>query len=270
MDPSRGPGGMYVEESGTPGAPTILFLHGVGQSSREWREHMAKLTGFHCLAPDLPGHGRSSQLSMSSNERVADLLAELIETRAPAGRAHVVGISWGALLVQVLMQRHPERVERSIADGLPLVWPRGSRLLMLGFVTLSTPFLHTRPVVALWRDTHDAADLRVASRRAFWKVMKASLFHLTAATQAPSPTLLVAGEEERYVRPPNAALATLMPHAEAWFVPGLDHCWQRKAPDLHIQMVEAWCTGQPLPSELRREPAPSPAAVERLRAHDAR
>jgi hypothetical protein len=44
------------------------------------------------------------------------------------------------------------------------------------------------------------------------------------------------------IRPADAALATLMPHAEAW------------------------CTGQALPSELRREPAPSPAAVERLRA----
>ena len=56
-----------------------------------------------------------------------------------------------------------------------------------------------------------------------------------------------------------------MPHAEAWFAPGLDHCWQRKAPDLHIRMVEAWVNGQELPSELRREPAPSPTAVERVR-----
>jgi hypothetical protein len=56
-----------------------------------------------------------------------------------------------------------------------------------------------------------------------------------------------------------------MPQAEAWFAPGHDHCWQRVAPDLHIRMVEAWVNGQELPSELRREPAPSPALVERLR-----
>jgi pimeloyl-ACP methyl ester carboxylesterase len=226
---------------------------------------MARLSGFHCLAPDLPGHGRSSHLPLPSNEGLVDLLAELIETRVPAGRAHVVGISWGAFLVQVLMQRHPDRVEQAIADGLPLVWPRGSRPLMLGFCTLSTPFLHTRPVLALYRETHDPADLRLTSRRALWKVWAGSLAHLTAATETPSRTLLVAGEKEGFVRPGNAALTALMPHAEAWYAPGLDHCWQRKDPDLHIRMVEAWCTGGELPSELGRELPPTPAMVERVR-----
>ena len=56
-----------------------------------------------------------------------------------------------------------------------------------------------------------------------------------------------------------------MPHAEARFAPGLGHCWQRMAPELHIAMVEAWCRGQELPRELQPEPEPSPAAVERIR-----
>jgi len=133
------------------------------------------------------------------------------------------------------------------------------------FLTVLSPFLHTRPVMALFRETHDPADLRATSRSAFRRSITDS-FHATAATGAPCPVLLVAGEKEGYVRPADAALATLMPHAEAWYAPGLDHCWQRKAPDLHVRMVEAWCTGQTLPSELRPEPAPSSAAVERLRA----
>jgi pimeloyl-ACP methyl ester carboxylesterase len=170
MDRSTGPGGMYVEESGTPGSPAIVFIHGLGQSGREWREHMARLTDFHCLAPDLPGHGRSGHVPLPSSDRLVDDIAALIATRVPAGRANVVGVSWGAFLIQVLMQRHPERVERAVADGLPLVWPRGVRPLMLTLVTLVAPFLHTRPVLALYRDIVDAADLRVASRRAFWKV----------------------------------------------------------------------------------------------------
>ncbi len=261
---SKDPGGMVVHESGSPGAPAIVFIHGLGQSGREWRGHMAGLTGFHCLAPDLPGHGQSQHLPLPSNERIADLLAELIETRVPSGRAHVVGISWGALLVQVLMQRHPDRVDHAVSDGLPLVWPRGSRPLMLWLVTLVTPFLHTRPVLALYRDIVDAVDLRVASRRVFWKVWAVGLAHLTAATEAPCPTLLVAGDKEGFVRPSNAALAALMPHAEARFAPGLGHCWQRTSPDLHIRMVEAWCTGQELPSELRRESPSSPEMMERV------
>ena len=260
------PGGpMHVEESGTPGSPAILFLHGVGQSSREWREHMAQLSGFHCLAPDLPGHGRSNHLPLPSNDELVDDLAALIETRVPAGRAHVVGISWGAFLVQVLMQRHPDRVERAVSDGTPLVWPRWAKPMVLALAAITTPFLHTRPVLALYRDTHDPVDVRATSRRAWWRTWAVALGHLAAATEAPCPTLLVAGEKEGYVRPADAALATLMPHAEAWYAPGLDHCWQRKAPDLHIRMLEAWLSGQELPSELRPELAPAPEMVEQVR-----
>ena len=266
MDPSRDPGGMYVEESGTPGSPAIVFIHGGGQSGREWHQHMARLTTFHCLAPDLPGHGRSNHLPSASPSEIADLIAKLIETRIPARRASVVGVSWGGVLIHALLDRHPGLVERAVIDGSPpFLLPRGAGLLMALFLTVLWPFLHTRPVMALFRDTHDRADLRATSRRAFRRAIVDSFLHATVATGAPCPTLLVAGEKEGSIRPADAALATLMTHAEAWYAPGLDHCWQRKAPDLHIRMVEAWCTGQALPSELRREPAPSPTAVKRLR-----
>ena len=265
MNPSKIPGGMYVEESGTPGAPAIVFIHGLGQSGREWRRHMADLAGFHCLAPDLPGFGRSNHLPLPSNERIADLLAELIETGVPARRASVVGISSGGMVIHALLDHHHDRVERAIIDGSPPYHaPRVGRGLMRLFMTALSPFIHTRPVMALFRESHDPADLRAASRQAFRRGI-AECFTTFAAIGAPCPTLLVAGEKESRVRPSNAALATLMPHAEARVAPGMGHCWQRTAPDLHIRMVEAWVTGQELPFELRREPPPSPKTVEQLR-----
>ncbi len=266
MKPSTDPVGMYVEESGAPGSPAIVFLHGAGQSCREWRGHMAGLPAFHCLAPDLPGHGRSNHLPLPSQERLVDDIAVLIERRVPAGRAHVVGISWGANLAQVLIRRHPDRVDRVVSDGTLIAWPGGLvRTLLLGFYALMVPFLHTRPVRALYRDIVDAADLRLASRTAYWRAVRQCMEGFDAVTEAPCPTLLVAGEREGYVRPPDAALAAVMPHAEAWYAPGLDHCWQRRAPDLHIRMVEAWCTGQVLPPGLRPELTPKTEAVERMR-----
>jgi pimeloyl-ACP methyl ester carboxylesterase len=258
-------GEMYVHESGTPGSPAIVFIHGAGQSGREWRGHMERLAGFHCLAADLPGYGRSNRLEPVSKERIADLLAELIETRVPARRASVVGISSAGTAIHALLERHPDRVERAVIDGSPPYdAPRAVRALMGLFMTALSPFIHTRPVLALFRDTHDPADLRVASRRAF-RLALAECLTTHAAIGAPCPTLLVAGEKESRVRPSNAALAALMPRATAMFAPGLDHCWQRTAPDLHIRMVEAWVTGQELPPELRREPPPSPKTVEQLR-----
>ncbi len=265
MHPSTNPGGLHVHESGTPGAPAIVFIHGAGQSGREWRGHMTRLGGFHCLAPDLPGHGRSNQLAPASKERIADLLGELIEARVPTGRASVVGLSSGGVLLHALLDRHPERVERAIIDGSPpFDAPRVGRGLMRLFMMALALFIHTRPVMAMFRETHDPTDLGAASPEAFRQAV-AECFTTFAATGAPCPTLLVAGEKERMVRPSNAALATLMPNAKAMFAPGRDHCWQRRAPDLHIRMVEAWVTGHDLPGELRREPPPSPATVARLR-----
>ena len=66
-DTTRGPGGMHVEESGTPGSPAIVFIHGAGQSSREWQEHMRRLSELHCLAPDLPGGSMASRSSCGSS-----------------------------------------------------------------------------------------------------------------------------------------------------------------------------------------------------------
>jgi pimeloyl-ACP methyl ester carboxylesterase len=82
---------LHVHESGTPGSPAIVFLHGVGNSGGMWASHRAGLTGYHCLAPDLPGFGRSNRVPWRSRIHTAELVADLIAHRVPARRAHVVG-----------------------------------------------------------------------------------------------------------------------------------------------------------------------------------
>ena len=265
MSERRSPGGLYVEESGTPGSPAIVFIHGAGQSSREWRQHMDRLPGFHCLAPDLPGFGRSNHLGSATKEHVADVLARLIEERVPTKRASVVGISSGGLHIHALLDRHPDRVERAVIDGSPPYGtPRIGRAIMRLSAYVMAPFIHTRPGAALWRSTHDPDDLRVASRLEFGRVV-GECFGEFAALDAPSPALLIAGEKEGIVRSMNAALAEVLPRGEAWYVPGLGHCWQKADPDLHIRTVEAWVGARELPSELRREAAASPAKVKQVR-----
>ena len=261
--------GVHVHESGAPGAPAVVFLHGAGASGLMWREHMARLAGFHCLAPDLPGFGRSNHLEFLSRAVTADLVAELIATRAPAGRAHVVGLSWGGGIAHALLDRHPGLVDRAVIDGAGVLTWWGGGLILAG-VGVVSPFLHTRPVTALFSriigmDEEGRADLRAASPRAFRRAFVEGFRSGVSRVEigAASPTLLVAGERETAIRPANAALASLMPHAVARFAPGLAHGWLARAPELHVRMVEAWLTGRELPSELRPE-APSPAAVERL------
>jgi pimeloyl-ACP methyl ester carboxylesterase len=260
---------MHVHESGTPGSPAVVFLHGAGASGAMWREHMAALTGFHRLAPDLPGFGRSNHLPFLSRTVTADLVGDLVGNRVPAGRAHVVGLSWGGGIVHTLLDRHPGLVERAVIDGAGvLTWWAGG--LVLAGVGAVAPFLHTRPVTALFSriigmDEQGRADLRAASptafRRAFVEGFRSGVSRVEVG--APSPVLLVAGEKETAIRPANAALASLMPHAVAMFAPDLPHGWIARRTGLHVRMVEAWLTGGELPSELRPD-APDPTVVRRL------
>jgi pimeloyl-ACP methyl ester carboxylesterase len=263
-------GAMYVHESGARGSPAVVFLHGAGASGLMWRDHLARLAdGFHCLAPDLPGFGRSSRLPFVSRAVTADLVADLVVARVPAGRAHVVGLSWGGGVAHTVLDRRPDLVDRVVIDGAGVLASRSGRVVLLGIAAVA-PFLHTRPVTSLFAgiigmDEAGREDLRAASPRAFRGAFFEGFRSAVSRVEmrAASPILLVAGERERVVRSSNAALAALMPHAEARYVPGLGHGWMAKEPELHVRMVEAWLTGTALPAELSPEVA-SPATVRRL------
>jgi pimeloyl-ACP methyl ester carboxylesterase len=269
MDPQRAAGiaatgqnDMYVRESGTPGSPAVVFLHGVGNSGAMWGRHMG--SEFHCLAPDLPGFGKSNGLAWTSRIDIADGIASLIETRVPDRRAHVVGLSLGGSIAHALLARHPDLLDRVVIDGCGALPWWGTGLIKVG-VTAISPFLHTRAVIGMTgdafgldEDTRD--DLRTAAPRAFRKgFAEANETRLTRAElEASCPTLLVAGEREMKppVRATNAALAQVMLNAEARYVAGCGHGWLGEKPELHIRMVHAWITGQDLPPELLVETTP--------------
>jgi pimeloyl-ACP methyl ester carboxylesterase len=265
---------LHVYESGAPGALAVVFLHGAGVSGRMWKAHMTRLKDYHCLAPDLPGHGLSNHIAWHSEAATADLVAQLIETRVPARRAHLVGLSVGGSLAHVLLGQRPELLDRVIIDGSGVLPWWANRPFMLG-IALITPFLHTRPVIAMLSRSvggipkADQADIRLASRRSFRRAYGDALaVRITRAEiGAPCPTLFVAGESETAVRASNAALASLMPHATARFVPSTSHGWLGMKPTLHRDMVEAWLAGQQLPVGLEPDTTTwSKPKVDRLLA----
>jgi pimeloyl-ACP methyl ester carboxylesterase len=259
---------LYVHESGMMSSPAVVFLHGAGVSGRMWTPHMARLSAYHCLAPDLPGHGRSRHIPWQSEVHTADQIVELIETRIQARKTHLVGLSLGGSLAHTLLARRPDIIDRVVIDGSGgLPW-WGNRPFLLG-ITLISPFLHTRPVIAMLSRSvgnipeADQADIRLASRRAFRRSFRdAFAVRITRAeTVAPCPSLLVAGERETAVRRSNAALTALMPHAEACYFPGAGHGWLGVDLDTHVAMVEAWLAARKLPNVLVPETISWPKAV---------
>jgi len=259
---------LHVYESGVPGSPAVMFLHGAAVSGRMWSDHMARLSGYHCLAPDLPGFGRSNSLRWRSRFETADQIADIIESRTPARRAHVVGLSLGGSVAHTLLAHRPDLLDRVIVDGAGVLPWRGNGPFTLGLAAIA-PFLHLRPVIAALSHAVgglselDKMDIQRASRRSFLRSwIQANATRITQAeVTASCPTLLVAGERETVVRTSNAALAALMPNAVARYVPGTGHGWLGSKPDLHFAMVEAWLAGTRLPDGLVPETVHWPEPV---------
>ena len=165
-----------------------------------------------------------------------------------------------------LLDRHPEVLNRVVIDGA-CVLPQRADPLVLAAITLVSPIVNTQLAEA-FLGLIGLRDLGVALRSASPAAFRKSWLEgytapiSKAVLEAACPTLLVAGEQE-HARESNAALAALMPHATARFVPGLGHAWLIWRRELHIRMVENWLRDKALSAELKPEP-PSPTAVARV------
>jgi pimeloyl-ACP methyl ester carboxylesterase len=100
-----------------PALPAIVFLHGAGMDHSVWVLLARSFAhhGFSVLAPDLPGHGRSTGTPLSSIAALADWTAALIDA-AGVAKARIVGHSMGSLIALETAARHPGKV-----NGLGLI-----------------------------------------------------------------------------------------------------------------------------------------------------
>ena len=98
---------------------TIVFIHGAFSSRHDWDPVVQRLEqeDFHLLIPDLPAHGDSRDLGAFTVDHSADSIARLIREKAIRGRAHVVGLSLGAIVAINLASRYPEVVQTALVSG---------------------------------------------------------------------------------------------------------------------------------------------------------
>lgn len=100
-----------------PAQPVLVLLHGAGMDHTAWalQDRYFAHHGYSVLAPDLPGHGRSTSAPLKSIAELADWTAALI-TAAGAAKAKLVGHSMGSLIALETAARHPDKV-----TGLALI-----------------------------------------------------------------------------------------------------------------------------------------------------
>ena len=116
-----GESGTGVGESGAgvgEDRPTLLLIHGMAGSSDTWREMIPRLSQhFHVIAPDLPGHGRSSlEFDDYSLGAMASALRDLLVAKGIT-RCTVIGQSLGGGVALQFVYQYPEFCERIVLIG---------------------------------------------------------------------------------------------------------------------------------------------------------
>jgi haloalkane dehalogenase len=98
--------------------PPVIFFHGEPTWSYLWRKVIPPITqaGFRCIAPDMPGFGRSDkpiEIGWYSYDRHIAMLAPLLE-QLDLRDATAVVHDWGGPIGLRLAVEHPDRISRLV------------------------------------------------------------------------------------------------------------------------------------------------------------
>lgn len=124
--------------AGPKDGPLIIFVHGWPELSLSWRHQLRAMgsLGFHAIAPDMRGYGRSSVYAEHCNYAQREVVADMIELldSLDQEKAIWVGHDWGSPTVWNIASHHPDRcyavanlcvpyytLERGLDAFLPLV-----------------------------------------------------------------------------------------------------------------------------------------------------
>ncbi len=255
-----------IPANGPDPAEPLLLVMGAASSSQHWPDELvARIAQQHpVLRYDHRDTGRSSSAYDERPYGITDLAADAIAVldAFSAPRAHVVGMSMGGLLVQLLLLDHPDRIASAtlFCTG-PLALPAGPELPgpELPGPELPGP---APALLRMWAELDDPRDTRseLAWRVEHWRVLNGPVAPFDAAQfralekraiehagtpQTPTaharmdtdglargaelarvevPVLVIEAPEDPAFPPPNAAaLADAIGSARLVAIPGMGH-----------------------------------------------
>ncbi len=143
-DPSKGAAGSPAGEILfhktfilKPDAPWVTLVHGVGGSSIVWHKQIRELIKhFNLLVVDLRGHGRSRDLFAAYLGReytFEDISLDVLKVldHLQIQKSHFMGVSLGTILIRVIAEIEPDRVQSMILAGAITRLNIRSRFLVL-------------------------------------------------------------------------------------------------------------------------------------------
>jgi len=249
-------------ESINPNAgETILLLHGLFSSGREYAGVVPHLSKYHLLIPDLPGHAQSSSTPITKFDDIVTALYELVIANAHSKKVHVVGLSFGGYLTLTLAAQHPEIIRTC--------WVTGCCQVLSGTLGIIAPYLVSSVVMPmrLWpgmlRWAADKQGMKMTpeyanemignmtwtnSRSAYGCLAREYKLEPVAAR-----TLAVAAGKDDPVNLLPAQVEVLQKgnkKSSGAVARGAVHAWDLQFPDLFAAGIVAWIEEKELPDGL--------------------
>ena len=228
----------------------VVFLHGAGLGGWMWRQQIETLTPFRCITPDLPGHGANLGMPWTSIRDSAGWVADLI-AREAGGRAHIVGLSLGAVVGYELITNFPDSVDRLVLSGGNGAGKPG-RSMLSRFMRAMMPLARSRLMVAATlaamkvpkedRPKGHQAMAEMTSDSLSTMVEQVLAYRLDDVLRSrPHRVLAIAGSMEApTIKHTVRRLAEMMPNSEAREIPRGLHTWNWQYPELFSRTVDEW------------------------------
>lgn len=122
----------------------VVFIHGLGGSSKTWKYQMEAFKDYNKICVDLEGHGQSSFSSDRDIETVSANQIKEIMDKEEISKVHIVALSLGTIVAMEFTYLYPKIVESITLAGfvLNLSIPKKGLVLLAEIMNRVVPF-HT-------------------------------------------------------------------------------------------------------------------------------
>ena len=214
---------LHYDRSGE-GSP-LLLLHGGTGVGDDWSYIFPNApTGFELIAPDLRGHGRSTNSAKTfSVAQLADDVLALLD-HLSIKRCCAIGMSLGAKTLLHVATKRPEQIDAMVLVSATPYFPDSARQLMAD----ATPESYDEKQLNAMREKHVGGDGQIF---ALWQQMHAFKdsysdvnFTPPLLAQIQARTLIVHGDSDPlYPVDMATQLHRSIPQSNLWVIPGGGH-----------------------------------------------
>ncbi len=248
---------LYFKETGKTNRKTIIFLHGEGISGWMWDGQLEAFKDYHCIVPDLPGHGMSNMVEPFTVKSVSKMIIELVQTRAHDGNAHFVGMSLGAQVVLQIMATSPECVDHAFLSGILIRNKHQTQALikLLDYtIKIYLPVKSTDFMVKANMRTYNLPKIlfsnfkqssMVINPDSLRKILIENIIFKPSASldKVEIPTLIINGEKDyEIIMESQQNLIKILPNSEGAVALKYGHLWNLESPKLFNRVLRMWIT----------------------------